>query len=581
MAKQVININYPNDLVSVGNSANDRRGDPLRTAFSKINDAFDKADANFTELYSAVGADVAIPTQTNNGGKYLTTNGTTLSWGTVATTDTGVIRFNNNTVHTSAGQNMVINPSNDSLNKIVIPGAGNGVAFPLSLTNTEGDVSLTAEGDVVIDALGGDHTWTFGADGNLHLPAGGDIVDSTGTSVLGGSPTSLSLTSLDTGEIFHQTGVIIENAGLTTPASAAISLPTNADTNNPIAITNNTGKVAITAGTGPARTWQFGTDGTIIFPDTTIQSTAFQDVPSHIFFVHPSPGRTFTATGTYNSPFATITAAISAAVTAGHNDSNPAIVVLMANITENVTLAPGIFLTSLGTGTHGSPDITGTITVTSSTGTVSSNHYSISNLRIIAPDNNTNCIYFTGTAPQKLFVRDLWIDAKGTGTGIKLDNTGSGSTVQLDIAHIAHSGTGDVYCIDVTHGNCYVTDIETTGAIQVAAVRSGAVLTIDSSELDATGDIVCETYGTGSLTITNSIINNTQANGNGIKMNDLGGVTTLGNNLISVPVGSGYAVQGITGTLLYAANNVFLTANTARSTAITYVALPTTWSTKS
>ena len=64
MAKQTINI---------GQSANDKSGDPLRTAFTKVNE-------NFTELYSAIGANVQIPVQTNNGGKFLTTNGTTLSW---------------------------------------------------------------------------------------------------------------------------------------------------------------------------------------------------------------------------------------------------------------------------------------------------------------------------------------------------------------------------------------------------------------------------------------------------------------------------------------------------------------------
>jgi len=39
MAKQIINI---------GRTANDRSGDPLRTAFTKVN-------ANFTELYSLTG----------------------------------------------------------------------------------------------------------------------------------------------------------------------------------------------------------------------------------------------------------------------------------------------------------------------------------------------------------------------------------------------------------------------------------------------------------------------------------------------------------------------------------------------
>ena len=64
MSKQVINI---------GQTANDKSGDPLRTAFNKINE-------NFNELYSAIGADVQIPAQTGNTGKYLTTNGTSLSW---------------------------------------------------------------------------------------------------------------------------------------------------------------------------------------------------------------------------------------------------------------------------------------------------------------------------------------------------------------------------------------------------------------------------------------------------------------------------------------------------------------------
>jgi hypothetical protein len=59
--------------IFIGNTANDRTGDPLRTAFQKVND-------NFDELYSLAGADVQIPVQTGNSGKVLTTDGTTLSW---------------------------------------------------------------------------------------------------------------------------------------------------------------------------------------------------------------------------------------------------------------------------------------------------------------------------------------------------------------------------------------------------------------------------------------------------------------------------------------------------------------------
>lgn len=73
MAKQIINV---------GTAANSKNGDPLRTAFQKVN-------ANFTELYDAMGADVQIPSQVNNSGKILTTNGTTLSWTNITTIDGG------------------------------------------------------------------------------------------------------------------------------------------------------------------------------------------------------------------------------------------------------------------------------------------------------------------------------------------------------------------------------------------------------------------------------------------------------------------------------------------------------------
>ena len=65
MAKQIININAPNDLIGVGRNANTGDGDKLRDAFIKINDALDKADANFTELY-ATGA-LGAPTVLDGG----------------------------------------------------------------------------------------------------------------------------------------------------------------------------------------------------------------------------------------------------------------------------------------------------------------------------------------------------------------------------------------------------------------------------------------------------------------------------------------------------------------------------------
>ena len=63
MAQQILNI---------GSTVNDGTGDTLRTGAQKIN-------ANFAELYLTT-----LPTQTGNGGKFLTTDGSSASWATVA-----------------------------------------------------------------------------------------------------------------------------------------------------------------------------------------------------------------------------------------------------------------------------------------------------------------------------------------------------------------------------------------------------------------------------------------------------------------------------------------------------------------
>ena len=70
MTKQIINV---------GTSPNDSRGDSLRASFQKIN-------LNFTELYTELegfGLTNSIPSLSGNTGKYLSNNGTTLNWSTV------------------------------------------------------------------------------------------------------------------------------------------------------------------------------------------------------------------------------------------------------------------------------------------------------------------------------------------------------------------------------------------------------------------------------------------------------------------------------------------------------------------
>ena len=59
------------------------------------------------------------------------------------------------------------------------------------------DIDLKADGTVRItsDNAAAGPQWSFGTDGNIQLPAGGDIVDSTGASVLGGSGPTNEITN--------------------------------------------------------------------------------------------------------------------------------------------------------------------------------------------------------------------------------------------------------------------------------------------------------------------------------------------------------------------------------------------------
>ena len=129
--------------INTGASDNDKSGDTLRTAFTKIN-------ANFTELYATASADVQIPAQGSNSGKYLTTNGTALSWGTVS-------------------QDRLVN---GDFNFIL--GPDGTVNFDPSSANGKGILQTAAD----LQFIAVDKTWTFGADGDLTIPNNGTIADS-------------------------------------------------------------------------------------------------------------------------------------------------------------------------------------------------------------------------------------------------------------------------------------------------------------------------------------------------------------------------------------------------------------------
>jgi hypothetical protein len=212
MAKQTIFI---------GQTANDRTGDPLRTAFVKVN-------SNFDELYARTGDDIQIPALAGNTGKVLTTNGTTLSWTIDSTTTSQLVNGNktvslgtdgnltfprngtiDNYLDTNSNQSIELTPNNLSQTTATIIVDKNGppnaqwatvqVGWTITIglvTRTinsitedlttvsfvlNGTVALPMTGSVIFQSLGmpllaitpdGTTAWTFGSDGTLTLPSG-------------------------------------------------------------------------------------------------------------------------------------------------------------------------------------------------------------------------------------------------------------------------------------------------------------------------------------------------------------------------------------------------------------------------
>jgi hypothetical protein len=179
-----------------------------------------------------------------------------------------------------------------------------GKGDPVELTY---DSSVAIGDDVVINTnISGDdiRPWTFGADGNLTLPEGGDILDSTGASVLGGAANEITNTD---GEVQPSTysvsvgtdGVVtmttsrgvLEFGALPEPgAQSHFHIMRAAGENADLYFGddfnyvlqrgpayNGSPAYGVEIGAndnngGDQQVWRFGTDGTTTFPNDTIDA---------------------------------------------------------------------------------------------------------------------------------------------------------------------------------------------------------------------------------------------------------------------------------------------------------------------
>jgi hypothetical protein len=475
---------------------------------------------------------------------------------------------------TGSRVNLYPNSSNSGL---ITTDNVSGKSFPATLYTANYIPSGTA-----IGVNGND--WKFGTDGKLKLP--GTAYNNTSPNYIhanqgiGLHPTHNTGGTGPELYIYYNDGIVVQpfTNDYLTPNNAAAplyisgsNLPSGSASTGKTAGNvyieggrnaqdNTYGKVVVKSGTNQ---WQFNSSGQLTFPDTTIQHTAYREPDvTNQFYVDPFAANTYTPTGSILKPFRTIAAAqaeIEARITANTlvpGELNPIFIVLTGSITENVTLTRGhVFLTTLNGGIHTPIYLTGQITINgnnSSTGAIDANHFAITGLTIIGP-NQGACIYFTGTNAQRLQVQDIWLTARGsqTGTtpfvdaggyGIFSDNSGvrasdnKRSPIHGSDVKISHTGSGDVYCFRFSNGSTGEFDnVETSGATQVGAAGSGSLLAFTNSTLDANGEVILEAYGTGSISVNNCLLSNSNTGVSyGIWLHDLGGNAIIINTVISV-----------------------------------------------
>lgn len=208
MAKQVIGI---------GTSPNDGSGDPLRTAFTKIN-------SNFTELYNVAANPYQLPVASGNvlGGVKIGNNITmfngvisvasqvqpdwnaTSGLGQILNKPADNVLINGISTVTLTSQGVLSTPGNvqlydqkqvTSVNANVNNGiGGNGIMGwfahpdPAYADGANNKVwGLYTEGDIVLRASNGSNSspyWQFNKDGSFVLPENGTILNSDGTNFI-------------------------------------------------------------------------------------------------------------------------------------------------------------------------------------------------------------------------------------------------------------------------------------------------------------------------------------------------------------------------------------------------------------
>ena len=263
----------------------------------------------------------------------------------------------------------------------------------------------------------------------------------------------------------------------------------------------------------------------------------------------------YTEIGSRTYPFKTLAAAYASAERTA-TDSNPKTLVLLSgnNVAENITFAKGhIFLVGENSsGTHAPIVFIGSLTFTGPAASISSNHFAVTGLELLGV-SGTNVITFSGTNPQRLFLKDVWITANGACHGITMTNTGTGSTLHTNDSKFSHNGTGHYHCLNIESGTANIDSSESSGAtVGIVGILNGSC-NITDSDIQSAGDYAIDIYTGGVLSIANSKITTTKAESHGISLTAATAIAIVGNVSFAVKASAttGRAISGVASSFPY------------------------------
>ena len=308
----------------------------------------------------------------------------------------------------------------------------------------------------------------------------------------------------------------------------------------------------------------------ITFPDGSVQSSTGNKALSGVLYVDKG-GNDTSGTGAITKPFLTIQAAINYAQTTFSSGQSIEILISPGAYTENITLTRArTYLRGSTRGTTKSTQITGTISISLSAGLggVYNDIFSLEDLLVTSSTASSSVITLAGTQPYSFYGNNIVVIGTGASANcIAITNTSSGGLrFEVNNSIIQNYSSNQPLSLmsnsfsalynDVTFNSYAASSLKVTTS-NVSLYNSKCYATTATPVVDVISGFGTQfnpvTAPTGSiaLTVGTTLIYNTATNGSGINL-AAGSSAVIGTSTVfSVPVGTGYAINGSSGAFLF------------------------------